>query len=127
MLLGDVLLCPPVVRTPREKAPRWVCRLRQTSQVEHGEAAFATAMRRSIDSDILERLGLLILAVSSLISDFPKDISVPTYPKSHLQLSPSHPTGGAYHDRHGRGEGCGGRGSVGRAMRAQGGLLSVSG
>jgi hypothetical protein len=28
--------------------------------------------------------------VSSLISDFPKNISVPTYPKSHLELS--HPT-----------------------------------
>ena len=64
---------------------------------------------------------------SSLISDFPKNISVPTHPKSDLELYASHPTRGAYHDRHGRGEGCGGRGSVGRAMRAQGGLLSVSG
>src|SRR5467141_1465897 len=32
----------------------------------------------------------LICPLSSLISDFPKNISVPTYPKSHLQLS--HPT-----------------------------------
>src|SRR5258708_39889547 len=32
--------------------------------------------------------------LSSLISDFPKDISVPTYPKSRLELSPSRPTEG---------------------------------
>ena len=71
--------------------------------------------------------GCLLTGVSTLISDFPKNISVPIHPKSNLQLSSSHPTRGAYHDRHGRGEGCGGRSSVGRAMRAQGGLLSVSG
>src|ERR1700730_12762918 len=51
MLLGDVLLCPPVARVPREKALCWVCRLRQTTQVEHGEVAFATAMCPPIDSD----------------------------------------------------------------------------
>jgi hypothetical protein len=50
MLLGDVLLCPPVVRGPREKAMIGR-RLRQTTQVEHGEVAFATAMRPSIASD----------------------------------------------------------------------------
>ena len=32
----------------------------------------------------------VICPLSSLISDFPKDISVPIYPKSHLELS--HPT-----------------------------------
>jgi hypothetical protein len=32
--------------------------------------------------------------VSSLISDFPKNILVPTYPKSPLELLPSHPTEG---------------------------------
>jgi hypothetical protein len=32
--------------------------------------------------------------LSSLISDFPKNISVPTYPKSILELSPSRPTEG---------------------------------
>ena len=32
--------------------------------------------------------------LSSLISDFPKNISVPTYPKSDLELSPSRPTEG---------------------------------
>src|SRR5882762_5367568 len=54
----------------------------------------------------------LICPLSSLISDFPKNISVPTYPKSLLELRLSHPTRGAYRDRHGRGQGCGGRGSV---------------
>ena len=38
--------------------------------------------------------GRLLRGVSSLISDFPKNICVPTYPKSNLQLSPSHPTEG---------------------------------
>src|ERR1700730_7027631 len=38
--------------------------------------------------------------LSSLISDFPKNILVPTSPKSHLELFASHPTTGAYHDRH---------------------------
>src|SRR5216684_8621670 len=63
-----------------------------------------------------------LTGLSSLISDFPKNISIPTYPKSDLELFASHPTRGAYHDRHGRGEGCGGRGSVLRAMGLQGGL-----
>ena len=72
------------------------------------------AKNRGKKCELLERLGLLILAVSSLISDFPKNISVPTYPKSHLELSPSHPTRGAYRDRHGCGMGCDGRGSVRR-------------
>jgi hypothetical protein len=77
----------------------------------------------------VERLTLLICpsggfltGLSSLISDFPKNISVPTPPKSDLELFASHPTRGAYRDRHGRGEGCGGRGSVLRATGLQGGL-----
>jgi hypothetical protein len=77
---------------------------------------------------LVERLSLLICpsgglltGLSSLISDFPKNISVPTHPKSHLELCASHPTRGAYHDRHERGVGCGGRGSVLRAMGLQGG------
>src|SRR5712664_361507 len=70
--------------------------------------------------------GGLLTGVSSLFSDFPKNISVPIHPKSDLELSPSHPARGAYHDRHGRGEGCGGRGSVLRAMGLQGGLRLVS-
>jgi hypothetical protein len=47
--------------------------------------------------------GGLLKGVSSLISDFPKNISVPTHPKSPLELFASHPTRGAYRDRHGRG------------------------
>src|SRR3984893_18861848 len=66
--------------------------------------------------------GGLLTGVSSLISDFPKNISVPTYPKSHLELLASHPTRGAYHDRHGRGVGCGGRGSVGARWGRRAGL-----
>src|ERR1700730_11447562 len=46
--------------------------------------------------------GGLLTGVSSLISDFPKNISVFTHPKSHLSLLPSRPERGAYHDRHGR-------------------------
>src|SRR5712671_1846901 len=60
-------------------------------------------------------------AVESFFRIFRK-IFVATCPKSRLELSPSHPTRGAYHDRHGRGEGCGGRGSVRRATWLQGGL-----
>ena len=54
-----------------------------------------------------------------------KNIPVFNYPKSLLELSPSHPTRGAYRDRHERGEGCGGRGSVLRATGLQGGLISL--
>src|SRR6202011_5190012 len=40
---------------------------------------------------------------------------------NHLyKFAPSHPTRGAYHDRHERGVGCGGRGSVLHAMGSQG-------
>src|SRR3984893_11786887 len=66
--------------------------------------------------------GVLLTGVSSLISDFPKNISVPTHPKSHLELCASHPTRGAYRDRHGRGMGCGGRGSVGARWGRRAGL-----
>src|ERR1700682_2800977 len=47
--------------------------------------------------------GGLLKGLSSLISDFPKNILVPTHPKSLLEFFASHPTRGAYHDRHGRG------------------------
>src|SRR5712692_5977368 len=43
--------------------------------------------------------GSLLTGVSSPIC---KNISVPTHPKSHLELFPSWPERGAYHDRHGR-------------------------
>ncbi len=69
--------------------------------------------------------GGLLTGLSSLISDFPKNISVPTHPKSDLELFASHPTRGAYRDRHGRGEGCGGRGSVLRATGLQGELKDL--
>ena len=38
--------------------------------------------------------GGFLTGLSSLISDFPKDISVPTYPKSDLELFASRPTEG---------------------------------
>src|SRR6202521_12665 len=47
--------------------------------------------------------GGLLTGLSSLISDFPKNILVPIHPKSLLELFASHPTRGAYRDRHGRG------------------------
>ena len=40
--------------------------------------------------------GSLLTGLSSLISVFPKDISVPNYPKSILELSPSRPTEGRF-------------------------------
>src|SRR5260221_12031971 len=46
--------------------------------------------------------GGLWTGVSSLISDFPKNISLSTPPKSSLKLFVSRPERGAYHDRHGR-------------------------
>src|SRR6266480_7988191 len=49
-----------------------------------------------------------------------KNISLHPSGKSSLQLLPSHPTRGAYHDRHERGVECGGRGSVLRATGLQG-------
>jgi len=57
----------------------------------------------------------------------PVQSSLEKYSRSRLtqiksiSLAVSSPTG-AYRDRHGRGAGCGGRGSVGRAMGWQGGL-----
>src|SRR6266568_5871991 len=66
--------------------------------------------------------GGLLTGLSSLISDFPKDISVAAHPKSSLEPFASHPTRGAFRERHGRGVECGGRGSVLRATGSQGGL-----
>ena len=47
-------------------------------------------------------------------------------PKSPLKIPPSHPSRGADRDRHGRGVGCGGRGSV-RRVKMFAGRLFVSG
>jgi hypothetical protein len=68
MLLGDALLCPPVVGAQGKKRPVGVSRLRQTAQVEHGEVAFATAMRPSIDSDG-ERLATEIVCRGSWLRE----------------------------------------------------------
>src|ERR1700682_5018115 len=61
--------------------------------------------------------GGLLTRVSSPLC---KNISVFVPPKSPLELLASHPTQGACHDRQERGVGCGGRGSVLRAMGSQG-------
>src|SRR6202171_488060 len=61
--------------------------------------------------------GALLTGVSSPLC---KNISVFVPPKSPLELFASHPTQGACHDRQERGVGCGGRGSVLRAMGSQG-------
>jgi hypothetical protein len=68
----------------------------------------------------------LDLVWSGLSTPIAKNILIFRNPKSLLYSMPSRPTQGAYRDRHGRGMRCGGRGSVGRAMGSQGGLLSVS-
>jgi hypothetical protein len=73
-------------------------------------------------SSVICPSGCFLAGLSSLISDFPKNIFVSMHPKSHLEFFASHPTRGAYRDRHGRGEGGGGRGSVLRATGLQGGL-----
>jgi len=105
------------------------------SRRPHSFPTFASDLRMSVresreDTDSAQRKsgavsrtskvicpsGGLLTGVSSLISGFPKDISVPTYPKSDLELFASRPTEGAYPDRQRRGMGCGGRGSVLRAM-----------
>src|SRR6266481_1074707 len=82
----------------------------------------ATAYLRAQETaSVIRPSGGFLTGLSSLISDFPKDISVPTHPKSDLELFASHPTRGAFRERHGRGEGCGGRGSVLRAMDGRAG------
>jgi hypothetical protein len=119
----------PDVMSALPRTAHIVRRDRQVGKVRSPEGPPCRARRKpGISTPRVERLGLLICPLSSLISDFPKNISVPTHPKSDLELWPSHPTRGAYHDRHGRGEGCGGRGSVLRATGSQGGFFeSVSG
>ena len=110
-----------------------VRRDRQVGKVRLPEGPPCRARRKpGIPAPRIERLRLLICpsgglltGLSSLISDFPKNISVPTHPKSDLEFFASHPTRGAYRDRHGRGEGCGGRGSVLRAMGWQGELKDL--
>jgi hypothetical protein len=57
----------------------------------------------------------------SLASGFPKSSLTPPANQSHFSSRPT-PARGAYHDRLLRGVGCGGRGSVGRVRRSQGGF-----
>jgi hypothetical protein len=64
--------------------------------------------------------GWLVIFVSSPAA---KNIPLSTLLKSALEPAPSHPDRGAYRDRHGRGVGCGGRGSVGAQMESRGGLF----
>src|SRR6266850_3148304 len=59
--------------------------------------------------------------LSSLFSVFPKNISVPTHPKSDLELSHPTPPEGRIAIVTDAGCGCGGRGSVRRATWLQGG------
>ena len=59
--------------------------------------------------------GRLLMEVSSLISDFPKKYFCSHLPQIRSRTFRIPPHRGAYRDRHGRGEGCGGRGSVLRA------------
>src|ERR1700732_1766109 len=80
MWLGDGLLCPSVAVCPREKAPRWVCRLRQTAQVEHGEVAFATAMCPPIDSDG-ERLATDVVCSGSKMRNTRKGKIISAFPR----------------------------------------------
>ena len=120
----------PEVVSALARTAHIVRRDRQVGKVRLPEGPPCRARRKpGISTLRIERLGPLICpsgglstGVSSLISDFPKDILVPNPPKSHLELLASHPTRGAYRDRHGRGVGCDGRGSVLRATGSQGGL-----
>src|SRR6266478_2623240 len=73
--------------------------------------------------DLLNRINL-ILPDGQITSCFPKWLVQPLlqkyFPSRLTQIrcisKPSRPTRGAYRDRHGRGAGCGGRGSVGRCQ-----------
>jgi hypothetical protein len=91
-----------------------------SSSTRHSSMSPASCVRDtraigSCRSPVICPSGGLSTGVSSPVC---KNISVFTSPKSLLELFVSHPTRGAYHDRDGRGMGCGGRGSVLRAIIA---------
>jgi hypothetical protein len=69
--------------------------------------------------------GGLFKELSSLISDFPKNISVPIYPKSDLEFAHPTPLQGRIAIVTDAGCGCGGRGSVLRATGSQGELKDL--
>src|SRR5713226_9004678 len=98
-----------IVGTPAATVDHWAARARLQ--------ALTTRLAQVICPS-----GGLLTGVSSPLC---KNISVSVPPKSLLELWPSHPTRGAYRDRHGRGAGCGGRGSVLRATGSQGGFLGT--
>jgi hypothetical protein len=77
----------------RVRATRWHRRENAAPRPGHERICFR---RRAV----ICPSGCSLKELSSLISDFPKNISVFTHPKSLLELWPSHPTRGAYHDRH---------------------------
>jgi len=63
------------------------------------------------------------LSGKSVSSPDPKNISLLRLVETALLIPTVPPHRGAYRDRHGRGEGCGGRGSVLRATGLQGGSM----
>jgi hypothetical protein len=69
--------------------------------------------------------GVVPIFLSSLISDFPKNIFCSHLPQINSRTLAVPPHRGAYRDRHERGMGCGGRGSVLRAKGLQGGLKDL--
>src|SRR6266496_6407862 len=83
-----------------QRADGWSDCVRRSSQSEGGRrkrypsitCRGADGFRGAQPAQVICPSGCLSTGVSSLISDFPKNISVPTHPKSHLELSPSHPT-----------------------------------
>jgi hypothetical protein len=109
----------------------WRAIARRSSRQMHNHHVAAQATSTAIAS-----LGRRSRRSGGWIADLPdrlflssplcKNIPVLGRPKSDLCPLPSRPTGGAYRDRHGRGAGCGGRGSVRRVVESQGGLISVS-
>jgi hypothetical protein len=91
----------------------------------------AQSLRNSLYTPELRRTGWLICPTGGLLTGVSiplcKNISVFAYPKSLLELLSSRPTRGALAIVTNVGMGCGGRGSVGRAMGSQGGFFeSVS-
>ena len=96
----------------RKSAPRNDGRISIRDTSENGQRTTRLAQ-------VICPSGGFLTGLSSLISDFPKNISVPTHPKSHLEFSHPTPQRGVGH-RHERGEGCDGRGSILRATGSQG-------
>ena len=85
----------------------------------------AHAARRPHSSSVVRITGIAFAnspSGKSVSSPDPKNISLHRLVETALLIPTVPPHRGAYRDRHGRGEGCGGRGSVLRATGLQGGL-----